>query len=50
MTGCKDLGIYPEIGSEIEAVVLQFRDSENPLKRHFRLGVNLSTSKGTGFL
>jgi hypothetical protein len=32
--------IYPEIGTEIEARVVQFRDSENPRKRHFRLILN----------
>lgn len=50
VSGCKNLETYPEIGSTIEAVVLQFRDSENPLKRHFRLGVNISTLKGARFL
>ncbi|NEQ42441.1 MAG: hypothetical protein F6K00_02315 [Leptolyngbya sp. SIOISBB] len=39
-TGYKSTDSYPEIGSEIEVTILQFRDSENPLKRHFRLGVN----------
>ena len=40
--GYKILENYPDIGSEIEATILQFRDSKNPLKRHFRLGVNPS--------
>jgi ribosomal protein S1 len=30
----------PEIGSEIEAIIIQFRDSKRPLSRQFRLSVH----------
>jgi len=30
----------PEIGSKIEAVIMQFRDSKRPLSRQFRLSVH----------
>ncbi len=31
---------YPDIGSEIEAVIIDFRDPIEPLRRQFRLTVN----------
>ena len=32
--------IYPAIGSKIDAVILDFRDSAEPMRRQFRLSVH----------